>query len=403
MLKPQDVLIVLKLVALGDRKLSQYLLGRELGMSASEINNGIERAKLAGLLSQKGIPNKIRILEFLKQGLPSIYPAKEGALTRGMATSYAAPPLNQVIVSTEEDVGPVWPHPMGDRRGFELQPLYRSAPDAAMKDTELYELLTLVDALRTGRARERKLAADFLESKLKRLVMDETEPVRVYRFDLKRAAEAPNCQYFMRLAQSVNDLLSIQQLLDVDKSAMSSQVQDGLKIYLLRLHASHLVEAFIAFVEKAPHKGVIDFIEVRESLDTLFVQLQKTSKDKRFKNLRRLRNSFSFHYDYEQHGKDTMDALRAVLESEDDDVGLVIRPTSDLPSSHLYSRNVFADHIVLEGWLRLADVRDEGDESITNMQDHIKFLGEATSKFIEFAERAFLEWIQANNLQVRGE
>ncbi len=61
---------------------------------------------------------------------------------------------------------PVWPHASGDRRGYALTPLYRSVPDAALKDAELYELLALTDAVRDGRARERKIAATYLESKL---------------------------------------------------------------------------------------------------------------------------------------------------------------------------------------------------------------------------------------------
>jgi hypothetical protein len=47
-----------------------------------------------------------------------------------------------------------------------LAPLYRSAPEAALRDPQLYELLVLVDAMRAGRARERKLASDELGRRL---------------------------------------------------------------------------------------------------------------------------------------------------------------------------------------------------------------------------------------------
>jgi hypothetical protein len=53
----------------------------------------------------------------------------------------------------------VWPHPDGDTRGLSLKPLYRSAPDAALRDRRLYMWLALTDALRTGDARVRTLAA----------------------------------------------------------------------------------------------------------------------------------------------------------------------------------------------------------------------------------------------------
>ena len=51
-------------------------------------------------------------------------------------------------------------------QGVAIKPLYRSAPRAARNSPQLYELLALVDALRTGRARERKLAEQLLEERL---------------------------------------------------------------------------------------------------------------------------------------------------------------------------------------------------------------------------------------------
>ena len=46
----------------------------------------------------------------------------------------------------------------GPHRGPEIKPLYPTAPEAASEDPALYQLLTLVDAIRTGRSRERRLA-----------------------------------------------------------------------------------------------------------------------------------------------------------------------------------------------------------------------------------------------------
>lgn len=39
-----------------------------------------------------------------------------------------------------------------------LEPLYKSVPQAALRDPILYQFLALVDAIRDGRARERKIA-----------------------------------------------------------------------------------------------------------------------------------------------------------------------------------------------------------------------------------------------------
>jgi len=79
-------------------------------------------------------------------GGPNPYPS--------LQQMYADPPL-------------VWPHPEGEVRGESIEPLYPSAVDAARRDSRLYECLALVDALRIGRAREKKLAIDQLTARLR--------------------------------------------------------------------------------------------------------------------------------------------------------------------------------------------------------------------------------------------
>jgi hypothetical protein len=51
-------------------------------------------------------------------------------------------------------------------RGESFSPLYKSAPSAAKKDSKLYQLLALVDAIRGGRARERDIAKKELKKRL---------------------------------------------------------------------------------------------------------------------------------------------------------------------------------------------------------------------------------------------
>jgi hypothetical protein len=82
-----------------------------------------------------------------------------------MPTSYAGPPLSSNLIKSDEPP-PVWPDPEGNVRGYEFSPLYRSVPKAAQRDNELYELLTLVDAIRDGRARERDLAVKEITARL---------------------------------------------------------------------------------------------------------------------------------------------------------------------------------------------------------------------------------------------
>lgn len=96
MLKPQDIVIILKILAKQAQPWSQGGLAVELGMSASEVNAGIKRAVLSGLLHKKHnkvIPNKKALEEFMLHGLKYVFPAERGQPTRGIAAAYAAPVL----------------------------------------------------------------------------------------------------------------------------------------------------------------------------------------------------------------------------------------------------------------------------------------------------------------------
>lgn len=65
------------------------------------------------------------------------------------------------------DLPPVWPHPQGDTRGYELKPLYRSVSAAAIADPKLYGFLAVADALRNGATREKKIAEQALKDLLR--------------------------------------------------------------------------------------------------------------------------------------------------------------------------------------------------------------------------------------------
>lgn len=165
-LKPQDIVILLKLVAIGEQPWSFSSLANELAMSQSEVHSGIKRAMASRLYDpNRKVPILRSLLEFLIHGLKYVFPPDSGRLTRGMPTSYAAPPLNAIIVQTDEPP-PVWPTADGKVRGQEFAPLFRSVPRAAANDNALYELLALVDAIRDGRARERELAVKELTKRL---------------------------------------------------------------------------------------------------------------------------------------------------------------------------------------------------------------------------------------------
>lgn len=168
-LKPQDVVVLLKRAANPRRSWTYAAMGQALGLSASQVHRSVQRVIEAGLAVSKGrgdwhvVPKAL--VEFAVHGVRYAFPAKVGAVRRGVPTSFGASPLSAHI-SAASGEAPVWPHGEGQARGPGLSPLYRHAPEAAMADPSLHELLALLDAVRAGRSRERTLAQKLLSERL---------------------------------------------------------------------------------------------------------------------------------------------------------------------------------------------------------------------------------------------
>ena len=168
-LKPQDIMLALKLLARGSMNCTFAQLGHDLGISASEANQAFHRARRAGLITPLADqPVKSAIAELLIHGLKYFLPVQPGGRTRGMPTGFAAPPLSASFGHRRTDADVlVWPDPEGELAGLEIRPLCRSTPGAAKRDPKLYEWLVLADALRgAGRARERELAEKIVRKRL---------------------------------------------------------------------------------------------------------------------------------------------------------------------------------------------------------------------------------------------
>jgi hypothetical protein len=186
-LRPQDVIVVLKLLVDDSTRWSYLKLGEELAMSASHVFASVDRARTSRLLDFAAIlprsrhariarpsrdrlaalpkPNRSNLKEFLIHGVKYVFPVKRGGETRGIPTAEAAPPLKKHF-SRDFSQPPVWPYADGSVRGIEFSPLYKNAPQAALRDPKLYELLALVDAIREGRAREREIAIRELTARI---------------------------------------------------------------------------------------------------------------------------------------------------------------------------------------------------------------------------------------------
>ncbi|MDX2065980.1 MAG: hypothetical protein SFX74_09585 [Fimbriimonadaceae bacterium] len=159
MLRAQDILVVLKVIASGKSSFAE--LGRSLGLSVSQAHSATKRAIQAGLLREDGTVRGSAVLEVLT-ALRYYMPAERGSEVRGVPTAFSAPVLATEEIATDLR-GPVWPHPEGTERGYACSPLYKTAPTAALQDPALYRLLALADALRIGNARERELAQRLLK------------------------------------------------------------------------------------------------------------------------------------------------------------------------------------------------------------------------------------------------
>jgi hypothetical protein len=185
-IKSQDIVVLLKLVSLqeqeeengpgeqwsfqGEAPYSVRSLESLLGISKTEINASIKRSVSTGLAikdhdSGRPKPNRRNLHSFIVHGLKFVFPAKPGAMTRGIPTAFAAPMLKGKLVSGGEYIY-VWPSAEGRDMGQSVQPLFKSVPEAVLKDERLYEYLALVDAIRLGNQREAGLAGDRLSERL---------------------------------------------------------------------------------------------------------------------------------------------------------------------------------------------------------------------------------------------
>lgn len=166
-LRPHDVAVILQLVISPHETYAN--LSYAVGLSASEVHQSTARLRLARLLGVS-VARQVRrksLEEFIVHGVRYAFPAELGATVRGVPTAHSAPRLSREFNAatadspSAEDVF-VWPHEDGPVRGTGVTPLYAAAARTAKRNSALYDLLTLIDAIRIGRARERRLGREML-------------------------------------------------------------------------------------------------------------------------------------------------------------------------------------------------------------------------------------------------
>ena len=141
-------------------------LGQRLAMPLSQVYKSLARAEKAHLFARDTRHVVVRnLLEFLIHGVKYAFAVEPGKLVRGVAASWHAPRLSELMVVDELEER-VWPHPEGQVRGQSIEPLHESVPLVALTNENLHALCALIDIIRVGSARERKVAADELERRL---------------------------------------------------------------------------------------------------------------------------------------------------------------------------------------------------------------------------------------------
>ena len=178
-MKSQDIVILLKLVSLQELEKEQGAaalsaqdpysvrsLEASLGISKTEINASIRRSFGSGIALPDGLtgrpkPSRKHLYNFIVQGLKFVFPANLGNMQRGILTGFTAPMLKDMVISAAS-YAYVWPYARGRDMGQSVEPLFKSVPEAVLRDERLYEYLALVDAIRLGNQREAALAGNRL-------------------------------------------------------------------------------------------------------------------------------------------------------------------------------------------------------------------------------------------------
>lgn len=164
-MKPQDILVLLKIITYSGSDWTQAQIAEELMISPAEVSGVLDRCVVSGLInSSKDRINTQALREFLIHGLKYVFPPKVGMKVRGIATAHSASPIKEHIAEGSDIY--VWKYSKGTRRGMSVEPLYKTVPAIAEKSPELYELLAVVDTLRIGRVREVEVAIVELDKRL---------------------------------------------------------------------------------------------------------------------------------------------------------------------------------------------------------------------------------------------
>jgi len=165
-MKAQDIVVLAILLSDSEAKEGIAPLAVLSGLSLSETHGAIKRLGEAGLMdAHTRKPKPAAALEFFLHGLKYVFPVKPGPRVRGVGTAHSAAPLKMAFGENGGEPW-VWPWEKGRERGESIKPLYKTTPRICAENPKVWELLALLDGLRAGSSRVRKLAADEVTKRL---------------------------------------------------------------------------------------------------------------------------------------------------------------------------------------------------------------------------------------------
>ncbi len=163
-MRPQDVVILLKIITLQKQTWQLRDLSALLEISVSEVSESLYRSHVAGLIdeSRKEVYRQ-SLMEFIQYGLHYVFPQFPGSMVTGIPTAHSHPFYKPLFKS---EMNYVWQDDSGSMRGLVIQPLYKNVIHACKKDELLYKLLASIDIIRVGRTREMKVAIEELRKNI---------------------------------------------------------------------------------------------------------------------------------------------------------------------------------------------------------------------------------------------
>ncbi|WP_229217051.1 hypothetical protein [Dyadobacter luteus] len=164
-MRPLDIVILLKIVSLGDSAWQYRDLSAKLCISISEVSESLSRSHIAGLIDES--KKKVRVhnlMDFIEFGLSYVFPVIPGQIVTGTPTAHSHPVYKSQFTGTEDYV---WRNENGIIRGLSIEPLHKGVANASEVDEVLHLLLSSIDILRVGRSRDKKVAL----AQIKRLML----------------------------------------------------------------------------------------------------------------------------------------------------------------------------------------------------------------------------------------